>query len=136
MNSPQASSPLRPSACPGLLRVVQALDGGICRIKLDGGSLRADQAVAVADAARLYAGGVIEATNRANLQIRGIGQQTPALIDSLLAAGLGPTTALGDDVRNLMLSPSAGIDQDMLIDTRPLARQILNRVQTHPRFHE
>ncbi|WP_447801861.1 precorrin-3B synthase [Pseudomonas serbica] len=136
MNSPQASSPLRPSACPGLLRVVQALDGGICRIKLDGGSLRADQAVAVADAARRYAGGVIEATNRANLQIRGIGQQTPALIESLLAAGLGPTTALGDDVRNLMLSPSAGIDQDMLIDTRPLARQILNSLQTHPRFHE
>jgi precorrin-3B synthase len=119
-----------------LLRVVQALDGGICRIKLDGGALRADQAVAVADAARRYAAGVIEATNRANLQIRGIGQQAPALIESLLAAGLGPATDLGDDVRNLMLSPSAGIDQGMLIDTRPLARQILDSLQTHPRFHE
>lgn len=119
-----------------MLRVVQALDGGICRIKLDGGALRADQAVAVADAARRYAAGVIEATNRANLQIRGIGQQAPALIESLLAAGLGPATDLGDDVRNLMLSPSAGIDQGMLIDTRPLARQILDSLQTHPRFHE
>lgn len=136
MNPRHLSSPLRPSACPGLLRVVQALDGGICRIKLDGGSLRADQAVAVAEAARRYAGGVIEATNRANLQIRGIGQQAPALIESLLAAGLGPATDLGDDVRNLMLSPSAGIDQGMLIDTRPLARQILDSLQTHPRFHE
>jgi precorrin-3B synthase len=92
--------------------------------------------VAVADAARRYAAGVIEATNRANLQIRGIGQQAPALIESLLAAGLGPATDLGDDVRNLMLSPSAGIDQGMLIDTRPLARQILDSLQTHPRFHE
>jgi precorrin-3B synthase len=119
-----------------LLRVVQALDGGICRIKLDGGSLRADQAVAVADAAQRYAGGVIEATNRANLQIRGIGQQESVLIESLLAAGLGPTTALGDDVRNLMLSPSAGVDQGMLIDTRPLARQILDSLQAHPRVHE
>ena len=35
-----------------------------------------------------------------------------------------------------MLSPSAGIDRHMLIDTRPLARQILDSLQTHPRFHE
>ncbi len=130
------SSTLRPSACPGLLRIVQALDGGICRIKLAGGTIRAEQAVAVADAARTYAGGVIEATNRANLQIRGIGAEHDALIACLLAAGLGPTTAAGDDVRNVMLSPSAGIDRDMLFDTRPLADQILATLQTHPRLHE
>ena len=136
VKSRQTSSPLRPSACPGLLRVVQALDGGICRIKLGGGSIRADQAIAVAQVAERYAGGVIEATNRANLQIRGIGGQATALIDNLLAAGLGPTTAAGDDVRNLMLSPGAGIDRHMLIDTRPLAREILHSLQSHARFHE
>ena len=136
MKSRPTSSPLRPSACPGLLRVVQALDGGICRIKLDGGSIRTDQALAVADAAERYAGGVIEATNRANLQIRGIGEQATALIDHLLAAELGPTTVAGDDVRNLMLSPAAGIDPQMLIDSRPLARQVLDSLQIHPRFHE
>ena len=130
------STALRPSACPGLLRIVQALDGGICRIKLDGGSISADQADAVADAAERFANGAIEATNRANLQIRGIGEQSVALVDSLLAAGLGPKTAAGDDVRNLMLSPSAGIDRQLLFDTRPLAEQILATLQTHPRFHE
>lgn len=136
MNSRQTSNPLRPSACPGLLRIVQALDGGICRIKLNGGSLRAPQAVAVAQAAERYAGGVIEATNRGNLQIRGIGSEQVALIDSLLAAGLGPSNAAGDDVRNLMLSPAAGIDRQRLIDTRPLAEQILATVQRHDRFHD
>ena len=130
------STPLRPSGCPGLLRIVQALDGGICRIKLAGGSITAEQANAVADAAQMYAGGVIEATNRANLQIRGIGAEHDALIATLLAAGLGPSSAGGDDVRNLMLSPSAGIDRDMLFDTRPLAEQILATLQSHPRFHE
>ena len=35
---------IRPSACPGLLRIVPALDGGICRIKLPGGVLRSAQA--------------------------------------------------------------------------------------------
>ncbi|MCP1441883.1 precorrin-3B synthase [Pseudomonas sp. GGS8] len=130
------SSALRPSACPGLLRIVQALDGGICRIKLNGGSISADQAEAVADAAERFAGGVIEATNRANLQIRGISSEHGALIDSLMAAGLGPTSAAGDDVRNLMLSPGAGIDQQMLIDTRPLAEQILATLQSDERFHD
>lgn len=135
LNERPMSTALRPSACPGLLRIVQALDGGICRIKLDGGSISADQADAVATAAEQFASGAIEATNRGNLQIRGIGAQS-ALIERLLAAGLGPKNAAGDDVRNLMLSPTAGIDRQMLIDTRPLAEQILDTLQSHPRFHE
>ena len=45
-------------------RIVQALDGGISRIKLDAGTLSAAQAEAVADAAERFAGGVIEVTNR------------------------------------------------------------------------
>ena len=129
-------SVVRPSGCPGLLRVVQALDGGICRIKLNGGAILADQADAVASVAGRFASGVIEATNRANLQIRGIGLGHEALIEPLLAAGLGPRNPAGDDVRNLMLSPSAGIDRQMLFDTRPLATQILFSLQTHERFHE
>ncbi|MCQ6259911.1 precorrin-3B synthase [Pseudomonas sp. Q11] len=136
LNERPSSLVVRPSGCPGLLRVVQALDGGICRIKLDGGSIQADQADAVALAAERFAGGVIEATNRANLQIRGVGPQHDALIESLLNAGLGPRKPAGDDVRNLMLSPSAGIDRQMLLDTRPLAERILLTLQTHERLHE
>jgi precorrin-3B synthase len=136
LNERPSSNAIRPSGCPGLLRVVQALDGGICRIKLDGGAIQADQVDAVALAAERFAGGVIEATNRANLQIRGIGPGHAALIESLLAAGLGPHTPAGDDVRNLMLSPTAGIDRQMLLDTRPLAAQLLLSLQTHDRFHE
>lgn len=135
VNPTPAVNTLRPSACPGLLRIVQALDGGICRIKLAGGSISAAQAHTVADAAQAYAGGVIEATNRANLQIRGIGAEQEALIAMLLAADLGPSNAAGDDVRNLMLSPSAGIDPQMWFDTRPLAAQILATLQNHARFH-
>lgn len=125
----------RPSACPGLWRIVAARDGGICRIKLPGGMLLADQAEAVADAAERFAGGVIEATNRANLQIRGVGADHRGLIEQLLAAGLGPREAAGDDVRNVMLSPLAGLDPAMLVDTRPLAGQLLHLLETTPRLH-
>ncbi|MDD2060186.1 precorrin-3B synthase [Pseudomonas sp. GD03860] len=127
---------LRPSACPGLLRIVQALDGGICRIKLAGGALTADQADAVATAAERYASGVIEATNRGNLQIRGIQAERAGMIELLLAAGLGPRDAAGDDVRNLMLSPGAGVDRHMLFDARPLAARVLQALETTPRFHQ
>ncbi|MFJ4386017.1 precorrin-3B synthase [Pseudomonas sp. NPDC089408] len=126
----------RPSACPGLWRIVSARDGGICRIKLPGGLLLAGQAEAVAEAAERFAGGVIEATNRGNLQIRGIGNQHQALLETLLAAGLGPRDAAGDDVRNLMLSPLAGHDPGMLLDARPLAGQILDLLEGTPRFHQ
>lgn len=119
-----------------MLRIVPALDGGICRIKLDGGSISSAQAAAVASAAERFAVGKIEATNRGNLQIRGIGNEQTALIESLLAAGLGPQNAAGDDVRNLMLSPAAGIDRTMLLDTRPLAERILATLQTHAPFHD
>lgn len=119
-----------------MLRIVPALDGGICRIKLSGGSISSAQANAVADAAERFASGAIEATNRANLQLRGIGREPGALIECLLGAGLGPQNAAGDDVRNLMLSPGAGIDRKMLLDTRPLAEQILATLQSHPPFHD
>jgi len=119
-----------------LLRIVQALDGGICRIKLDGGSISSVQAEVVANASESFARGTIDVTNRANLQIRGVGSEQAALINTLLATGLGPRTAAGDDVRNVMLSPGAGIDRQMLFDTRPLAGQILLTLQSQERFHD
>ncbi len=127
---------IRPSACPGLLRIVPALDGGICRLKLPGGVLRSAQARAIAEAARRGASGVLELTNRSNLQLRGVlpGQEN-ALIDALLSAGLGPRVAAGDDVRNLLLSPAAGLDPQALFDVRPLAGQLLDLLQDSPALH-
>jgi precorrin-3B synthase len=145
-----------------LLRIVAALDGGICRVKLPGGLLRATEARAIAKAAEQHAAGVIEVTNRANLQIRGVlAGHEAALSETLVSAGLGPATgrpdaasvgvaepavpatssasaafaaSAADDVRNLMLSPSAGRDPQALFDTRALAGQILALLQGDPRF--
>ncbi|OZB32468.1 MAG: precorrin-3B synthase [Pseudomonas sp. 34-62-33] len=116
--------------------MVPALDGGICRIKLPGGVLRSAQARAIAQAAQQCAGGVLELTNRSNLQIRGVlpGQEAP-LIDALLAAELGPRVAAADDVRNLLLSPAAGLDPQARMDVRPLASQLLDLLQDTPALH-
>jgi precorrin-3B synthase len=148
------SPPSRPSACPALSRIVAARDGGLCRIKLPGGELRAEQALAIADAVDAHASGVVEVTNRANLQLRGVrvGHEA-ALSEQLLCAGLGPqvalrwalpgtqaqvesvpTSAAADDVRNLMISPAAGRDAQASYDTRPLAAAILSLLQSDLRL--
>lgn len=131
-----AASLLRPSACPGLWRVVPARDGGICRVKLPGGLLTSAQARAVVEAARLYGSGVLELTNRSNLQLRGVREECQEpLVQHLLAAGLGPRNPAADDVRNLLLSPAAGRDRSAHLDTRPLAGRLLALLENTPEFH-
>lgn len=126
----------RPSACPGLLRIVQALDGGICRVKLPGGVLAASQARSIAEAAQRFASGVLELTNRSNLQIRGVrAESEQELIRSLLEANLGPSVLDADDVRNLMLSPAAGLDPQQHMDTRALADELLALLQNNSALH-
>jgi precorrin-3B synthase len=118
------------------VRSVPALDGGLCRIKLPGGALTAAQARALAACAGHYASGVIEATNRANLQLRGVrADQHAALIDRLVDAGLGSTAPDGDDAPQLMTSPIAGLDRTALADTRELAAQVLALLQHDSRAH-
>jgi precorrin-3B synthase len=147
---PHAAATPRLSACPGLLRIVAARDGGICRIKLPGGELSADQARVVADASARHAAGVIELTNRANLQVRGVRSgHEAALIAELVDAGLGPTplrttdaadpsstaaASAADDVRNVMISPAAGRDPFALIDTTSLCAELLTLLQSESRF--
>ncbi|MBU9430853.1 precorrin-3B synthase [Burkholderia multivorans] len=147
---PFTASPVaRPSACPGLVRIVAAADGGLCRIKLPGGRLDASQARAIAAAARRYGSGAIDATNRANLQLRGIRDSAAdALVRALLDARLGPhaaeprgldeaaALAASDDARNLMLSPLAGHDRAALVDSRAFAAPLLDLLATDPRRGE
>lgn len=131
-----SAPPVRPHACPGLLRIVASRDGGICRIKLPCGQLDTRAARAIALAAERHADGVLEATNRANLQIRGVhAGAEQALSQDLLAAGLGPRELAADDVRNLLVSPALGLDAGTDFNAAPLARQLLDLLERTPRFH-
>lgn len=119
-----------------MLRLVAARDGGLCRVKLPGGALTVAGAHALAQAARCFGDGALYLTNRANVQLRGVApaRQQP-LIDYLMAAGLGPASAGADDIRNLMLSPMAGLDPQAAVDTRPLAASLVGALEQHAPFH-
>jgi precorrin-3B synthase len=125
----------RPSACPGLFRIAASRDGGICRVKLPIGHLTTAQAYAVAAAAGRFGSSMIELTNRANLQIRGVHPDAgAALADTLIAAGLGPARPETDDIRNVMAGPTAGIDPEQQIDALPLAHGLLARIECDARL--
>src|ERR1700728_1449208 len=82
---------LRVSAAPSLFGILPAPAAGICRVKLPLGHLSAAKARTVAAAAARFGNGIVDATNRANLQIRGVRtEHETSLTHWLVAAGLGP----------------------------------------------
>lgn len=100
----------RDDRCPGVLRLIDAIDGGLARVRLPGGLIGADALHALADTTRDLGDGRLELTSRGNIQVRGLdGSAGPELRDRLHAAGLLPS-ATHERVRNLIASPLAGID--------------------------
>lgn len=107
--------------CPGLFYATPAQDGILSRIRIPGGMLALQQSEAIAQLAEQFGGGYVQITNRANLQIRQI--QTGIAKDVLThlqTLELASPVAEVDAIRNIMSSPTAGIDRQQLLDTRPL----------------
>jgi ferredoxin-nitrite reductase len=116
----------------GLFYVAPAQDSFMCRLRMPNGILRSHQLRGLADIAEQHAGGYSDITTRANLQLREIGAKS--IIDVLTAiADLGLTSrgAGADNLRNITGSPTAGIDADELIDTRPLCRALHFTILNH-----
>ena len=109
----------------GLFYVAPAQDAFMCRLRLPGGLLTAHQLRGLADIAERHGGGCADVTTRANLQIREIAaEHAPALLMAIADLGLTSRGSGADNVRNITGSPTAGIDRQELIDTRPLAREL------------
>lgn len=127
------SNLLSGNACPGLFYVTPAQDGILSRIRIPGGILNSTQCRAIADIAEQCGGGYVDVTNRANLQVREIRSQiNPVFLKHLQNLGLGSHNSGVDHIRNIMTSPTAGIDPQELIDTRPFVRGWDNYIATHP----
>nr|WP_242071993.1 precorrin-3B synthase [Nostoc sp. FACHB-110] len=108
--------------CPGLFYATPAKDGILSRIRIPGGILNSKQCRAIASIADMY-GGYVDVTNRANLQIREINQGiNTEVLQQLQDLGLGSRNPMIDHIRNIMTSPTAGIDPQELIDTRPFVQ--------------
>jgi ferredoxin-nitrite reductase len=116
----------------GLFYAAPAQNAFMCRLRMPNGILTAHQLRAVAEIAERHAGGYADVTTRANLQLREIMPQS--ILDVLTGiqdAGLTSRGAGADNIRNITGSPTAGIDPQELIDTRPLAHALHHYILNH-----
>ncbi|MGQ4598428.1 precorrin-3B synthase [Nocardia sp. R6R-6] len=95
-----------PDSCPGVLRLHEAADGPLARIRVPGGRLDPAQVQELAEAARDLADGHIEFTSRGNVQLRQV-RDAQRLTQRLAAAGLLPSHT-HERVRNIIASPLSG----------------------------
>lgn len=116
----------------GLFHVAPAQDAYMCRLRMPGGILTAHQFRGIAAVADRYAGGYADVTTRANLQLREIkAGDGPAVVTDLQDLGIITRGSGADNIRNVTGSPTAGIDPDELIDTRPLTRAMHYHILNH-----
>jgi ferredoxin-nitrite reductase len=108
----------------GLFYVAPAQNSYMCRLRMPNGILKHWQLTGLADLAERYGGAYSHVTTRANLQIREIEPKNAvAVVEGIQDLGLCSRGAGADNIRNVTGTPTAGIDPQELIDTRPYARE-------------
>ncbi|QJC57235.1 Sulfite reductase [ferredoxin] [Polaromonas vacuolata] len=100
------AKPLVKGWCPGALRPMLSGDGLVVRIRPPAGRLSHEQAAGIAELAQRFGNGLIDLTNRANLQLRGV---MPAalteLTDGLRGLELIDASPEIEARRNIVVTP-------------------------------
>jgi ferredoxin-nitrite reductase len=108
----------------GLFYVAPNQNTYMCRLRIPNGILKVAQLAGLADLAERYGGGYAHITTRANIQIREIeAKNAVAMVEEVQDLGLSSRGSGADNIRNVTGTPTAGIDPQELIDTRPYARE-------------
>jgi ferredoxin-nitrite reductase len=135
ISTPIQSSNLAPSiACPGLFCPTHSQDGLLVRLRIPGGRLKAAQAIAVADFAESDGDGdgLVLVTNRANLQLRSrLESLSSEQLEHFQNLGLAAPIAAVDHLRNVMVSPTAGLDESAVLDVWPIVEALDQYISSH-----
>jgi ferredoxin-nitrite reductase len=95
------------------------------RTKIPGGQLTAIQTRRLQSIADRYAHGFCDITTRQTIQFHWLKiEDIPAIFSELAEVGMTTSGACGDDTRNVVGCPVAGIDPDEIIDASGLLREI------------
>ncbi len=105
--------------CPNAWRPMAAGDGLLVRVKPRLGRLARAQLLGMCEASLAHGNGLIDLTNRGNLQLRGVSDAGwPLLIDRLITLGLVDPDAETEQRRTLLVAPDwqAGDDTHRIAD--------------------
>jgi ferredoxin-nitrite reductase len=106
----------------GLFYVGPVQDSFMLRCRIPAGELSAGQFRGLAEISDQWGDGRAAITTRANLQIRQIApKHLVQVLTQLVSLGLTSRGSGVDNVRNITASPTAGLDLQELLDTRPFA---------------
>ncbi len=120
--------------CPGVLRLHEAADGALARVRLPGGLITATQLRTLVASASQWGDGRLELTSRGNVQVRGLRPSAAEPLESRLTdAGLLPSHT-HERVRNVLASPLAGLDGG--VDPTPFVRELDRRLCATPQLAE
>ena len=136
MTNPVANQPRRRGTCPGVLAPMQVGDGFLLRVRVPAGVLPADHARRIAELGDRYGNGLIDLSHRGNLQLRGIAADAlEPVTDALRAMGYVSSDAASEAVRNVLCSPTAGLDPTAAMDVRGVARTLDARLAADTALH-
>ncbi|MBK1838142.1 precorrin-3B synthase [Azospirillum sp. YIM B02556] len=136
MTNPGHNRPRRRGTCPGVLAPMQVGDGLLLRIRVPAGVLPADHARQIAGLGDRYGNGLIDLSQRGNLQLRGIStDRLEPVTEALRGMGYVSGDAAGEAVRNVLCSPTAGLDPAASIDVRGVARTLDARLAADAGLH-
>nr|WP_274609916.1 precorrin-3B synthase [Rhodobium orientis] len=116
---------MRKGWCPSLLKPMESGDGFLARVKPTAATLSANAARALAEAAMRFGNGLVDVTNRSNLQFRGFSLDSIApFADVVFRHGLAHDSAPVEQVRNVAASPLGADDPSAAFDAHLAARAI------------
>ncbi|QCO17198.1 precorrin-3B synthase (plasmid) [Azospirillum brasilense] len=128
--------PRRRGMCPGVLAPMEVGDGLLVRVRVPAGVLPAASATRIAALGRRYGNGLVDLSHRGNLQLRGVAAaDMDALIAELRLLGYVSDDAESEAVRNVLTSPTAGLDGTAVLDVRPYALALDARLAADRDLH-
>lgn len=109
----------------GLFYVAPAQDSFMLRLRIPGGILTSHQMRGLAEIAENWGAGRADLTTRANLQIREFRpKDIVRVLHKVQSLGLTSRGSGADNIRNITMTPTSGIDPAELYDVSPLAEAL------------
>lgn len=121
----------------GLFFLTPVKDAFMSRLRIPGGVLKSYQLRELASIAQQLTSGYVQVTTRANLQMRLIQPKgAPEFLHRIQAIGLHTRGSGADNIRNLTMNPTAGVDPVELIDVQPFVQQISQVIINDRSFYD
>jgi ferredoxin-nitrite reductase len=121
----------------GLFFLTPVKDAFMSRLRIPGGVLTSSQLRELARIALELTSGYVQITTRANLQMRVIQpKDAPEFLRRVQGVGLHTRGSGADNIRNLTMNPTAGVDPVELIDVSPFVRSLAQVIINDRSFYD